>query len=347
MRNGIAAVLIVKNEEQVLERCLRSLKGLHQIVVLDTGSTDRTVEIARGYTADVFTTEPIVPFHFAEARNRALKHARQDWILTIDADEVLKTAALAVIQKALWREPNAGGFNVTFVIYDEKGENPGRLPKLKVFRRSLWEWRYRVHEILVSSDPDVRVKNLPQAIIEHRPVAEKGTRRGQNVELLEMAILENPEYIRNVRQLGMEHYSREQWEAAIPLLQRYVASNTADRLDLSETLWHLAWCHAMQNRYEESVKTFEEAERVAPDRREILYHKGVALIKGCYLDQAVEALEKCLTIPRSSMPDFHLNLESVWNGSAVQESLDFAKKQIAEAKAKFAALKAGRAEENP
>lgn len=347
MRNGIAAVLIVRNEEKVLDRCLSSLKGVDQIVVLDTGSTDATMDIARRHTADVFTTDPIVPFHFAEARNRALAHADQDWILTIDADEVLTPASLASIRKALWREPHASGFNVTFILYDEEGKNPGRLPKLKVFRRGQWRWQYRVHEVLASNLPDVRVKNIPQVIIEHRPVAGKDARRGQNLELLKLAIAENPEYTRNIRQLGMELYSREQWEAAIPYLRDYLVyaetMHLSDYLDQSETHVHLALCHAMCGRYDEAVSHFDQAEAIAPERREILYHRAVALIKGCYLDQAVEALEKCLRIPVAAKPDYHLNLESVWNGTAVREALDFCRKQIAEAKAKYAKQQAAAA----
>lgn len=347
MRNGIAAVLIVKNEEQLLDRCLRSLEGVDQIVVLDTGSTDKTIEIAKAHTDDVFTTETIVPFHFAEARNRALKHVRQDWVITIDADEVLNPQSLGHIRKALWRQPAAAGFNLTFVLYDEEGKNPGRLPKLKVFRLGLWEWRYRVHEVLFPLGTDVFAKNLPQAVIEHRPAAGKDVRRGQNLELLKLAIDENPEYIRNVRQLGMELYSRQKWAEALPNLETYLKSNLVERLDRSETLVHVALCHAMLGQYEEAVNWFDQAEKIAPDRREVLYHRGVALIKGCYLDQAVEALEKCLTIPVSSKPDFHLNVEGVWDGSAVHEAMDFAKAQIAQAKAKWAAQQAQAGTQQP
>lgn len=340
MRNGIAAVLIVKNEEQILDRCLQSLEGVDQIVVLDTGSTDKTIEIAKTHTDDVFTTELIVPFHFAEARNRALKHCRQDWVITIDADEVLTPPSLAVIRKALWRQPLACGFNVNFVLYDEEGKNPGRLPKLKVFRLGLWEWHYRVHERLAPLGNNVRATNLLQAVIEHRPIAGKEARRGQNLELLKLAIDENPEYIRNVRQLGMEHYSRQEWAAALPHLEAYLKSDQVERLDRSETLVHIALCHAMLEKYEESIQKFAEAEAVAPERREVLYHKGVVFIKGRSPEQAVEALEKCLAIPVSSKPDYHLNVAGVWDGSAIQEALDVARAQITEGKAQWAAQQA-------
>lgn len=340
MRNGIAAVLIVKDEEKVLDRCLTSLRGFDQIVVLDTGSTDRTLEIARAHTEDVHTTEPIEPFDFSIARNRALTHARQDWILTIDADEVLRPGGLDQIRKALWREPHASGFMVNFVLYDEEGKNPSRLPKHKIFRRGHYEWRFRVHEQLFPLGKDLKVKDLLQVGIEHLPVAGKKARQDQNMELLKLAVNENPEYVRNIRQLGMQHYQAGEWEPALENLRKYLATNAADRLDRSETLVHVGLALGNLARYQESIEAFEEAEKIAPDRREILYHKGVVFIQGRSPEQAVEALEKCLSIPVSSKPDFYLNVESIWNGTRVQEAIDFAKKQIAEGKAAWAALQA-------
>ena len=82
----LSATLIARDEEGFLPGCLASLEGVaDEVVVTDTGSVDRTVEIARRAGARVF-------FHrwngsFAEARNAALEHARGDWILYIDADE--------------------------------------------------------------------------------------------------------------------------------------------------------------------------------------------------------------------------------------------------------------------
>src|ERR1051326_2806146 len=85
----ISAVLICKNEEQLLPRCLDSLKGIDEIIVCDTGSIDKTVEVAERYVG-----KGNVKFfqwcdNFAKARNYAKSFATSDWILSIDADEIL------------------------------------------------------------------------------------------------------------------------------------------------------------------------------------------------------------------------------------------------------------------
>jgi glycosyltransferase involved in cell wall biosynthesis len=88
----LSAALIVKNEEKFLGDCLASLRGLaDEVVVVDTGSTDRTQEIARSGGARVYD----FPWNgdFAAARNRALDLSTGEWILYIDADERVRPDA--------------------------------------------------------------------------------------------------------------------------------------------------------------------------------------------------------------------------------------------------------------
>ncbi|NUN65989.1 glycosyltransferase [Pseudanabaena biceps] len=100
---GISACLIVKNEQQRLPECLESLTLLvDEIVVVDTGSTDRTVEIAKKYQARVF--EFAWCDDFSQARNYAIAQATGTWILIIDADEVLEAEALATLQNVVQRD---------------------------------------------------------------------------------------------------------------------------------------------------------------------------------------------------------------------------------------------------
>ena len=84
----ISCCMIVKNEEKILPRCLDSLAGLmEEIIIVDTGSTDRTKEIAARYTDKIYDFEWIDDF--SAARNFAFEKATKDYIYSADADEVL------------------------------------------------------------------------------------------------------------------------------------------------------------------------------------------------------------------------------------------------------------------
>ena len=85
---SISVCMIVKNEERVLARCLDSLSGLYEeLIIVDTGSTDRTKEIAGRYTDKVYDFQWIGDF--SAARNYAFSKASCDYIYSADADEVL------------------------------------------------------------------------------------------------------------------------------------------------------------------------------------------------------------------------------------------------------------------
>lgn len=80
----ISVIVITKNEEERIKACLESVKWADEIVVMDNGSADRTLEAARQYTDKVFVWEGA---DFAELRNRAMEKASGDWVFYVDSDE--------------------------------------------------------------------------------------------------------------------------------------------------------------------------------------------------------------------------------------------------------------------
>ena len=84
----ISAVILVKNGERTIAECLDSLCAFNEVVLLDNGSTDRTVEIASGFPNVKVFCEPNF-CGFGKMKNIAVNHASNDWILSIDSDEIL------------------------------------------------------------------------------------------------------------------------------------------------------------------------------------------------------------------------------------------------------------------
>ena len=99
-KGTLSLCMIVRNEEQALPKCLESVKGLvDELIVVDTGSTDATVDIAKRFGAKVYTFAWIDDF--SAARNVSLKYATGDWILWLDADDVLPRKYHATIRRLL------------------------------------------------------------------------------------------------------------------------------------------------------------------------------------------------------------------------------------------------------
>lgn len=101
----LSAVLITRNEAHRIERCIASIKWADEIIVVDSGSTDGTAELCRRHGAQVVVAEDWPGF--GPQKNRALEHARCDWVLSIDADEWLSPELAEEIRAAMARDAPA------------------------------------------------------------------------------------------------------------------------------------------------------------------------------------------------------------------------------------------------
>lgn len=155
----LSATIITLNEERNIGRCLDSLAGIvDEAVVVDSGSTDRTVEIAEGKGAKVFQHEWA---GYSGQKNWANEKASNDLILSMDADEELSEQLRQSIIQAL----HGSGINFKFARkanYCGKWINhTGWYPdtKFRIFDRRNTKWEGRIHEVLVSSDPAPEMLN--------------------------------------------------------------------------------------------------------------------------------------------------------------------------------------------
>lgn len=101
MQPTISVIIIAKNAEKTINNCLNSLGFLNEIIILDSGSSDRTKEICRQYTDLIFETDWQ---GFGIQKNRALEKATCEWILSIDADEEISKELALEIQQAIRKE---------------------------------------------------------------------------------------------------------------------------------------------------------------------------------------------------------------------------------------------------
>ncbi len=158
---SLSVVIITKNEEANLARTLESVAWADEIVIVDSGSTDRTREIAESFHAKFFVE---AWKGFAAQKNSALQKASGDWILSLDADEEVEPALADEIRQTLSANPSATGFWIprkNFFLgrwIRHGGFYPD--PKLRLFRRGAGQFENRlVHEDIKISGPTAKLKN--------------------------------------------------------------------------------------------------------------------------------------------------------------------------------------------
>ncbi|MFC4777936.1 glycosyltransferase [Paenibacillus sp. GCM10023252] len=212
-RKLISLCMIVKNEEENLPRCLQSVHGaVDEIIIVDTGSEDRTVEIAQQYGAVIVTT----PWqdNFAQARNAGLSQAAGDWILFLDADEELEQGCADRL-----RHYAEGDEAVAYLLqvwnYGGTREDGGAAinPVLRMFRnRPQHRFVGRIHEQIAAPilEHNAEAKfELTDIRIHHygyhpRAVADRDKVQ-RNTKLLEQTLLEEPGQPFHLYNLGVEY----------------------------------------------------------------------------------------------------------------------------------------------
>ena len=145
----LSACMIVKDEEAVIERCLAALDPLvDEIVVHDTGSTDRTGEICESMGARVIRGEWRDDFSWA--RNVSIEAARGEWVLVVDADEVLVPTNFTGLRRLL-REGDLDGYRAQVNnAQDVTGRTSVVHTSVRLFRQSMFRYSGRIHEQVVS-----------------------------------------------------------------------------------------------------------------------------------------------------------------------------------------------------
>lgn len=217
----IAVYTITKNEEQFIPRWAESAKDADYRLIVDTGSTDKTVQMARDNGCDVATIS-VSPWRFDDARNAAmaLLPADVDWCVSLDADEVLQPG---------WRQHlEALPENVTRPRYKYVWSwNPDGTEGLvfhrdHIHRRKHYRWKHPVHEILVCTATEVQA--VCGLEVHHHPDATKS--RSQYLPLLELAVKEDPKGDRNMFYLAREFMYNNRYEEATPYFMRHLEIST-------------------------------------------------------------------------------------------------------------------------
>lgn len=224
----LSLCMIVKDEADNLPRCLESVKGIvDEIVIVDTGSTDETPQIAERYGAKVIRFE--WTGSFSDARNESLKHATGEWILWLDADEALADNK-EQLRQILERSTEHDGFILPMVSFvGNRSHREGHVhPAFRLFRNLKGvRFERNLHEQIAASilkvKPDAKFGVLP-VWIEHfgylAPLVRRKQKVARNLELAKKDLRANPFDPFAWYNLGREYLRLQHWERAFYCFRR-------------------------------------------------------------------------------------------------------------------------------
>lgn len=302
---------ICKNESKFVEDYVKSMSEADGIYVLDTGSTDDTVEKLKKLNVNV-KTEIIDPFRFDEARNKSLDMVPNDADICVctDFDEVFEPGWREKLESTwLKEEPTRVEYLYNWS-FDEYGKPATTFYMSKIHKRHAYVWHHPVHEVLkclYNTEKSVVVDGI---VLNHHQDLTKP--RSSYLPLLELSVKEDPTDDRNMHYLGREYMYYGRFNEAIDTLIKHLSLEKSTWKDeRAASMRFIARSYQNLNRIEEAKMWFKKAIDEAPHLREgyvelasIYYEEKDFKEAFNYLDMASKIKDK---------PKTYINEEFSWN----------------------------------
>ncbi len=270
--------MITKNEEKTLERCLTCVKGLvDEIIIVDTGSTDKTLEIAKKFDAKIFHFE--WNDDFSAARNFGLAKAAQDWILVLDADEIIASQDLPKIRqlvkvdkfmgyKLLRRDYGFGEAQNDSSYEESKGyKNWLNVRITRLFQNKGFGFKFPIHEEIDDSIREKGKIGVVDGIVIHHFRAEKANlirneKHKRYVRILSKAIERDKKNPELYAKLGAEYFGAQDFIAAFDCYlkaSKLIEKSKAKKKEYSPILTQLGFIYLQQKDIDHAKEEFKKA----------------------------------------------------------------------------------------
>ena len=295
---NVSLCMIVKNEEKNLSKCLDSMIDyVDEIVVVDTGSTDQTKEIARKYTDKIF--DYTWCDDFAGARNYSLSKANNDWVLILDADEILLKFDKKIVSNFIQSNPKTVGRIKRINPFQGEKEDNKYIERVnRFFNRKYYCYEGVIHEQVVANDGS-QYSMVPVEIeVEHIGYLDEviGTtnKLERNINLLQKSINNNPTDAYLHYQIGKSYYKKRDFQKAYESFAESISLCRNFRFEYVQDLiesygYTLLKCEKYSEAME--LKKYQIYYENSPD-----YNFVMALIymNNGRFQEAVESFEKCI-----------------------------------------------------
>ena len=308
----ISLCMITKDEEKYLEQCLNSVKDIvDEVIIVDTGSTDKTKDTAKKFNAKIFDFKWIDDF--SAARNESLKHATKEWILVLDADEILKEKDLEKIKNRTENPRGYSGFSLEQRSYINdyfegalKNESNFVLVKnypfyisnflVRLFRNGQGiKFQHRVHELVEEYMDENEMKYEKSDIVLHHfgSLKEESIIKRISEQYSDMILKQLEEEPKNARynyQAARMHLGRNDFSSALKYFERTAKINPNYKLVFSE----IAKIYLHMDDKNRAVEYFRKSMKQNPDNPSPANNLAVVCMSIGNFKQAKKILEEQL-----------------------------------------------------
>jgi tetratricopeptide (TPR) repeat protein len=269
----ICVYAISKNEEKFVSRWVKSMSEADEIYVLDTGSTDNTVNLLKENNVHV-KTKIISPWRFDTARNYSLSLVPVDTDICIctDLDEVFEIGWRKELEKYWTKETTRIRYNYNWQL-DENNKPIVNFYLDKIHTRFNYKWTHPVHEVLTPTIKE-NIITIPTIILNHYPDRNKS--RSSYLPLLELSVKESPNDDRNMHYLGREYMYYKMYDKAILTLKRHLKLKTATWKDeRAASMRFISRCYKEKKEYRKAKIWLTKAIKEAPYLRDAYVERAL------------------------------------------------------------------------
>jgi GT2 family glycosyltransferase/predicted Zn-dependent protease len=299
-RQKVSLCMMVKNEEENLPACLVSVADLvDEVVIADTGSTDRTKEIAARFGAKVVD----FPWcdSFSAARNESVRHATGQWVFWMDADDRLdpdnreKLRALFASLKA----ENAAYSMKCLCLPDAETGMAIVVDHVRLFRNDpALRWEHRVHEQILPAlrrlGYDVRFSDVVVYHAGYQDRALRGRKLQRDLRLLELERAELGDHPFTLFNLGSIYREQGRHAEALTLLRRSLELSHPTDSIVRKLYALIVSCHQALGQKDQALRAFQEGRQLYPDDAELLFNEAMLRQDQKDLDGAAACLRRLL-----------------------------------------------------
>ncbi|KAB3539669.1 glycosyltransferase [Alkaliphilus pronyensis] len=297
----LSIVMMVKNESKYLDQCLKSLNSIRsqieaELIVLDTGSTDNTVNIAKKYTKKVFLKE--WNGNFSDMRNTSISYAKGQWVFILDGDEVVDNPTDLI---DFFKTNSYSKYNTATVRIENiyAGKISSIMAQCRLFKRdSDFKYNGAIHEQPSAKKP---LKNLNTNIIHYgydmTDIQLKERKYKRNTEILFKELKNNPDNYYYWFQLGQSYCAYDEYQKGLDAILTAIDVMKKAKIEKSKMMFIFIYhmkIYFFMERYDDVIAIANEALSISKEYLDVYYYMGKAQQLQHKYQDAVKSFDRYL-----------------------------------------------------